>query len=94
MVLYGDKSTPVNALRPDVGRSFEAFYWCCEEYPEWFRRRSENLFTFCHIASADMKALGCPRSSMHRWVLERMFLDTELSTLGMFVDLGGEPSLG
>ena len=29
VVLYSDAATPGDPFRPDKGRKFEAFYWCC-----------------------------------------------------------------
>ena len=42
VAFYNDSVTLGNVLRPDAGRTFEAFYWTFIEFPDWFRSKASQ----------------------------------------------------
>lgn len=88
-VIYMDKTTPGNQLRPDCGRSFEAVYWTLFEFPEHMRRRVANWFTFMYVQVKDLKATGCKVTEVMRFVVEKIWLESEIHTVGLHVFCNG-----
>jgi len=55
IAFYNDSVTPGNVLRPDAGRTFEAFYWTFMDFPDWFRSKaSQGWFAVAFVAATSM----------------------------------------
>ena len=83
VMLYMDESKPGNQLRPDSGRAFEAIYWIPMGFPNFLLRRARAWFTFAYVSVADMKEAGCPSSSVLKFVIQKMWVETGIHTLGL-----------
>ena len=82
-VMYMDATTPGNQLRPDHGRSFEAVYWTLLEMPEHMRHRVANWFTYMYVQVKDLNAAGCEKGELMRFVVNKIWLEEQLHTLGL-----------
>ena len=48
---YVDETKPGNVLRPELARSFCAWYWSIANLPDWMRARAVAWHVFCIIPS-------------------------------------------
>ena len=84
-IVYMDGTVPGNPLRPDCGRAYEAAYWIFLEMPEWMRTQSKNWFPFFYVPKQDMKTAQCGVSTLCNILVEKMWLETNIDTLGFHI---------
>ena len=66
LTLYMDDVRPGNALRPDSGRLFYAFYWTVVAMPHWWRTSEWGWWDLCFIMhSTLLTILGGMFGSLH-----------------------------
>ena len=54
---YVDETKPGNVLRPELARSFCAWYWSIANLPDWMRARAVAWHVFCIIPSNVFKKI-------------------------------------
>ena len=55
IAIHNDNVKLGSVLRPDRGRTFEAFYWTFLEFPDWFRSKSSlSWFVFCFVEAVNL----------------------------------------
>jgi len=97
LAFYCDGVKPGNVLRPDKGRSFEAFYWTILELPSWFRARVQvGWFPFAFIERSVVDNIAGGMGHLARLVLETFFPVDPLSPnfeTGILLKCGGQEHL-
>jgi len=74
LVLYCDGITPGNPLRPDHGRSLEAFYWTFMEWPNFFRNRgTHGWFSFTFIEARLVEQVKGGLAAIAKAVLKQFY---------------------
>jgi hypothetical protein len=74
LAFYCDGVKPGNALRPDVGRSFEAIYWSFVELPSWFRNRVQvGWLLFAFIETRVVQKVSGGMAAVAKQVIEHFF---------------------
>ena len=74
IAIYVDEVVPGNALRPDPGRAFYAWFWTILEWPDWYRSRKAGWFDLCVMKAKDVAAIPGGVSAIAVHIL-KMFWD-------------------
>ena len=74
IAIYVDEVMPRNALRPDHGAAFYAWFWTFLDWPDWFRSGEAGWFDFCVMKAKDVEAIpgGVSANAVH---ILKMFWD-------------------
>ena len=87
MLLYLIRSR--GPLAAQASGAFRAVYFTFVEFPEWFRVRSKNWFTFAYVLHKDMKNINASESVALDWVFSTLYVNSEIHTVGLYVYSGG-----
>ena len=70
IVVYMDKATPGNELRPDQSRTRQCVYWTILQLPGWFRSRANGWLPFAYVSCKEQKATGVSDGALLKLMLQ------------------------
>jgi hypothetical protein len=85
IILYIDGITPGNNLRPDKGRSMEALYWACADWPAHVLQRADCWPPFGVIRQSIVEHLPGHTSFIVRLALKAFFPTKEALDCGSLI---------
>jgi hypothetical protein len=90
LVLYADEVTPGNALRPDRGRTYYAFYWAIMELPNWFLASQEGWSSVMFVPTKTVKLIEGGLSAIMDALMSQLWSSASfnLETLGVRLQSG------
>ncbi len=94
IVLYCDEVRPGSLLRPDKGRSYQAFYWSLVEFPSWFRNTRDGWASLMFLPSRVLDRVVGGMSAVMEALLLALWHPTEwnLMRLGLRLPAGNSAS--